>query len=36
LGFGVHEVGRYNSKGLALSATAAKDGKKQAVKKRAA
>src|SRR5215213_845271 len=36
LGYGTHEVGRYNSEGLALSATAAKDGMKKAVKKRAA
>jgi transposase len=36
LGYGAHEVGRYNSEGLALSATAAKDGMKKAVKKRAA
>jgi len=35
LGYGAHEVGRYNSEGAPLSA-AAKDGMKKAVKKRAA
>jgi transposase len=36
LGYGTHEVGRYNSEGVTLRATAAKDGMKKAVKSRAA
>jgi transposase len=36
LGYGTHEVGRYNSEGVALSAPAAKAETKQAAKKRAA
>src|SRR5215212_2322441 len=36
LGYGVHEVGRYTSEGVALRAPAAKDETKKAVKKRAA
>lgn len=36
LGYGVHEVGRYNSEGVALRAPATKDETKKAVKKRTA
>jgi transposase len=36
LGYGTHEVGRYNSEGVPLRATAAKVGMKKAAKRRAA
>jgi hypothetical protein len=36
LGYGVHEVGRYDSEGAPLRVSAAKDEAKKAVKKRAA